>query len=191
MAACAVTLAICAGFTTSFGLVMTQLWFLLFFGGAICPGATGLILTSVPPALRPLSSAMSMLVFNVCGYAAGTLVPGLYMQYWMARGVAYVTVLDEGFRLVLLWGGFALIFISLSACHSKRELDKQEEEERKLLGVSEDYVYSDSKSKSKSVAEAHVQRDIKCSGDITTANDTLGNDYDGGENTSGHMHAEP
>jgi hypothetical protein len=39
----------------------------LFFGGAIVPGATGLVLSSVPSHLREMSSAMSIFIFNIFG----------------------------------------------------------------------------------------------------------------------------
>lgn len=79
----ATALAIPAGFTNDFTLIMVLLWFVLFFGGAIVPGATGLVLTSVPPSLRALSCAISMLTYNVFGYAAGSLVPGFYMDIFL------------------------------------------------------------------------------------------------------------
>jgi MFS family permease len=115
MAVLAVILAVPAAFTTNFTISLVSIWLVLFFGGAIVPGATGLVLTSVPPSLRPFSAALSTLTYNVLGYAAGTLIPGLYMQFWMrVKHTGYVTVLDEGFRMVLMWSGFGLIFMLLT-----------------------------------------------------------------------------
>jgi MFS family permease len=75
----ATTSALFASMATTFTAVLTLVWLVLFFGGAIVPGATGLVLASVPHELRPLSSAMSIFVFNIFGYMAGTMVPALYM----------------------------------------------------------------------------------------------------------------
>ena len=74
-AALAVGFACPAGFYSSLGFVITLVWLVLFFGGAIIPAATGLILASVPPSLRPFSCAMSMLTYNILGYAGGTILP--------------------------------------------------------------------------------------------------------------------
>jgi hypothetical protein len=173
---CAVALAIPAGFVTSFSGVILLIWFVLFFGGAIVPGATGLVLSSVPPQVRAFSSAMSILTFNILGYASGTILPGVYMQIlkgssasvgrndfhdvvdaagdagvgaggaaggaagagwddttrgnWTTQEVASSStapptdphavyneerVLQAGFRLVLYWSVFGLLFMALSA----------------------------------------------------------------------------
>jgi MFS family permease len=53
---CAVAVALAAIETMDFVAVLTCVWFLLFFGGAIVPGATGMVLSSVPPQLRAFSS---------------------------------------------------------------------------------------------------------------------------------------
>ena len=59
---------------------MPLIWFLLFFGGAIVPAAVGICLSAVPPSIRPFSSSVSMVVYNILGHSAGTLLPGLVMD---------------------------------------------------------------------------------------------------------------
>jgi MFS family permease len=67
----ATAFAICAGYAETMVSLLSLIWCVLFFGGAVIPGATGLVLSSVPPQLRSFSSAVSMLTYNIFGYAAG------------------------------------------------------------------------------------------------------------------------
>ena len=112
----AVALALPAGFFKNFWLVLGCVWLVLFFGGAIVPGATGMVISSVDPRLKAFSSAMSMLTYNVLGYSAGTIIPGGYQEYYVARGYSPTDCLAEGFRLVLWWSVWGWLFMALSTC---------------------------------------------------------------------------
>eukprot|EP00928_Gymnodinium_smaydae_P053113 TRINITY_DN37184_c0_g1_i1.p1 TRINITY_DN37184_c0_g1~~TRINITY_DN37184_c0_g1_i1.p1 ORF type:complete len:576 (-),score=104.56 TRINITY_DN37184_c0_g1_i1:159-1862(-) len=48
----------------------------LFFGGAMLPPATGVLLTSVPEHNKPFASGVAMLMYNLFGYALGAYLPG-------------------------------------------------------------------------------------------------------------------
>ena len=104
-----------AGFYNNLTLVISLCWFLLFWGGAIVPAATGLILASVPDSLRSFSSAMSMLWYNVLGFAGGTFVPGIAMQIFDSMGLSKERQLAWGMRLIFGWSIFGLLFVSLAA----------------------------------------------------------------------------
>ena len=104
------------GFLRGFGPMIACVWFILFFGGAIVPGATGMVISSVDPRLKAFSSAMSMLTYNVLGYSAGTIIPGAYQEYYVARGYSPTDCLAEGFRLVLWWSVWGWLFMALSTC---------------------------------------------------------------------------
>jgi MFS family permease len=158
----AVSLAIPASYSTSFSGALTMIWFVLFFGGAIVPGATGLVLSSVPPQVRAFSSAMSMLTFNIFGYASGTILPGVYMQFLQGNhgtgartgnstddasavssaeeDAEYAYVLRAGFRLVLCWSVFGLLFMALSTlsvgrCWSKSGMRRWVRRKLKAAGL--------------------------------------------------------
>ena len=126
----AVMFAIPAAFVTSFSVLICLVWFVLFWGGAIIPGATGLLLASVNADLRQFSSAMSMLMYNVAGYAAGTILPGLCMQAAEAQYIkdgedletAYVDSLTLGMRIIFFWAVFGGGFMAWAAVVAKREL---------------------------------------------------------------------
>ena len=44
----------------NWGTVLALIWVLLFFGGAILPPATGLLINTVPLDMRSFASALSM-----------------------------------------------------------------------------------------------------------------------------------
>lgn len=125
----AVFFAIPAAFVKSFSVLITLVWFVLFWGGAIIPGATGLLLASVNADLRQFSSAMSMLMYNIGGYAAGTIFPGLVMQAaedsYLSAGEdpepAYIDALTLGMRLIFFWALFGGGFITWAAVVARRD----------------------------------------------------------------------
>ena len=137
LAAICVCLALPAGWFKSSILCLGCVWFVLFFGGAIVPGATGMVISSVDPRLKAFSSAMSMPTYNICGYSAGTILPGLYMEYWKDMGEKLVAtgtldapyapeqLLAEGVRIVLYWSVSGLLFMGLGAYFSSRQLRKE------------------------------------------------------------------
>jgi len=61
--------------------VVALLWFVLFFGGAIVPGETGVMLTSIPAKSRPLASGFGQGSYNIFGYSLGIFLPGGVMYY--------------------------------------------------------------------------------------------------------------
>eukprot|EP00935_MAST-01C_sp_MAST-1C-sp1_P000066 g66.t1 len=112
----ATTFAIGAAFARNMGELLGLMWFVLFFGGAIIPGGTGMILAAVPVQLRSFASAVSMLTYNIFGYAAGTIFPGLCMTA-LVSGLDFdgVRALEGGFRLVLFWALWGVLFLGIAA----------------------------------------------------------------------------
>jgi MFS family permease len=58
------------------------MWLQLFFGGAILPAMTGMIVAGVRYQLRSFASALSMALYNLLGYAGGGILPGVVMQFF-------------------------------------------------------------------------------------------------------------
>eukprot|EP01035_Chromulina_nebulosa_P017933 gene17933-23555_t len=56
------------------------LWLVLFCGAAILPACSGMLVSIVPRRYRPLSSSISLVVFNLFGYSASLLLSGYLMQ---------------------------------------------------------------------------------------------------------------
>ena len=73
---CAVALI----FATHIEQFVPLLWCLLFFGGTILPGCSGIVISIVPKKHRAVSSAIAMLVFNLLGYFLSLTLSGYIMQ---------------------------------------------------------------------------------------------------------------
>jgi MFS family permease len=131
--------ALPAGFTSEFYLMIFLVWATLFFGGAIVPVATGLVLAAVPAKLRSFSSAMSMLVYNIGGYALGTVLPGVWMQYLNGAdpNKSRERILAWGMRLILMWAGFGLFFIAMAAFFAHQNMHRWDAKATKRRGPGE------------------------------------------------------
>ena len=60
--------------------VAILLWLLLFFGAAVLPACSGIIVSVVPRRNRPISSSLSLVIFNFFGYFLTLVLSGLLMQ---------------------------------------------------------------------------------------------------------------
>lgn len=60
--------------------VVGFLWVVLFCGGAMLPACSGIVVSIIPRAYRPLSSALALMVFNMFGYFMSLLLTGFLMQ---------------------------------------------------------------------------------------------------------------
>eukprot|EP00128_Syssomonas_multiformis_P018483 Colp12_sorted_trinity150504_noHs@25141 len=92
-------------FVTSFIPIIVFVWFLLFWGGAVVPPATGILLVSVPKSMRSFASSVSMLAYNLLGYFAGPFISGVVAEA--------ANDLSWGFRLCLIWSFMA--FFSMAS----------------------------------------------------------------------------
>jgi hypothetical protein len=106
--------AVPAAFINDFGAVIFCLWMVLLFGGAVVPIAAGLVLTAVPEGLQAFSFSLSICTYQLLGYGAGTFFPGLFIQLLENSGVDEDEALRWGFRIILLWGGWGVLFFALA-----------------------------------------------------------------------------
>ncbi len=130
---CACCFAVPAAFFRNPYLCIGAIWFVLFFGGCIVPPATGICISSVPVEMRSFAGAMSMLIYNVFGYAAGMIVALIFFLSFGVIGnahggnafmiilhftfdtaplicgyIAQASGLTWGYRVVLFTAAFAL-----------------------------------------------------------------------------------
>ena len=173
----AVVMGVPAAYLSSLVPIIVLVWFLLFFGGAIIPAATGLILASVPEAMRPFASAISMLFNNIMGFAGGTFLPGIFMQILLSYdfGGVLSPVVDGktpltdysqcnnatvyGMRLIFLWSFFGLgsIFVTAWVTHKKLkagEVQEHEDPNRRPATLSE---LENSEERSRMLSTVSVQ----------------------------------
>ena len=64
-------------FCTQFSQIVVLLWFLLFFGGAILPAMTGIMLNTVEQELKTTANSLANLSYNLLGYLPAPFVYGV------------------------------------------------------------------------------------------------------------------
>jgi hypothetical protein len=104
--AIAVSCCILCIFAKTLLLVIAFIWLTLFFGGALVPPATGILMSCVPGKMRNFASACAQMVYNLFGYCLSPLLSGAAMEATGSRA--------WGFRVVMLWSGFGAIFVFLA-----------------------------------------------------------------------------
>ena len=83
------------------------LWAFLFFGAAIIPIATGIMISCVPKDCQATSSSISQLVFNLFGYFCSPMITGFIMDIFEDEKLGFIW----GMRVIFFWVTFALFFI--------------------------------------------------------------------------------
>ena len=63
-------------FLSDFKTVATLLWFLLFFGGAILPNITGIMLNTIDGSLKTTANSLANLSYNLIGYLPAPFIYG-------------------------------------------------------------------------------------------------------------------
>lgn len=82
-------------FFKSFAPVAVLLWFLLFFGGAILPAMTGIMLSCVDQSQKTTANSIANLCYNLGGFMPGPYIYGLIINmykdenYTADNGVEY------------------------------------------------------------------------------------------------------
>ena len=86
------------------------LWTFLFFGAAIIPIGTGIMISSVQKDCQATSSSISQLIFNLLGYFFSPMLTGYIMDRFVDKRQGFIW----GMRVVFWWVIFSLIFFILS-----------------------------------------------------------------------------
>ena len=101
---------------SNFYVAAVLLWNVLFFGGAMMPGLTGIMMVSVPPYLRAFGNSNGEIIKNIFGY-----LPSPFMYGWfqsMFGGHA-------GIILLMFWGLWAPFLLVLGSIHTYKKLKKR------------------------------------------------------------------
>ena len=112
------------------------LWSFLFFGAAIIPIGTGIMISSVQKDCQATSSSISQLIFNLFGYFFSPMLTGYLMDKFSDKRQGFIW----GMRVVFWWVIFSLIFfiISYFIAMNKYEKEKNNQEESEEDSMIED-----------------------------------------------------
>eukprot|EP00928_Gymnodinium_smaydae_P028542 TRINITY_DN21736_c0_g2_i1.p1 TRINITY_DN21736_c0_g2~~TRINITY_DN21736_c0_g2_i1.p1 ORF type:complete len:587 (-),score=118.80 TRINITY_DN21736_c0_g2_i1:302-2062(-) len=113
----------------AFWIEIGLIWGVLAFGGAMVPVVTGVMVSSVPEDSKQLASGVGQGAYNLLGYAMGTLVPGILIQYLGMRW---------GMRVLLAWAIFGVVGMSFGLYAVEKEL--QESNDVDVGAVHEDAI---------------------------------------------------
>jgi MFS family permease len=104
-----------AAFSNSFIFTAIMLWILSFFGGTVLPVCTGIFISAVPRSMRTFASSFSVLAINLFGFSMSTMFTGYIMAWARANGYDNITAMRWGYRVVLLWSWWAVVFLGFAA----------------------------------------------------------------------------
>ena len=110
------------------------LWAFLFFGAAIIPIATGIMISCVPKDCQATSSSISQIIFNLFGYFCSPMIAGFIMDIFEDEKQGFIW----GMRLIFFWVTVALIFILSSYLVSYYNYKKYNNEDQEDSNMIED-----------------------------------------------------
>ena len=97
------------------------LWTFLFFGAAIIPIGTGIMISSVQKDCQATSSSISQLIFNLLGYFFSPMLTGYIMDRFIDKKQGFIW----GMRVVFWWVICSLIFFISSYIIAIHKYEKQ------------------------------------------------------------------
>ena len=98
------------GFLFRLVYLCVLLWTFLFFGAAIIPIATGIMISSVQKDCQATSSSISQLIFNLLGYFFSPMLTGYIMDKFIDKRQGFIW----GMRVIFWWVIITLIFFIIS-----------------------------------------------------------------------------
>lgn len=103
-------------FVDGFWIASSLLWIVLFFGGAMMPGLTGLMMVSVPPYLRAFGNSNGEIIKNIFGFLPAPFMYGWFNSMFGERG---------GIKLIMFWGLFAPFLLTLGSIHKYQQIKRK------------------------------------------------------------------
>jgi MFS transporter, Spinster family, sphingosine-1-phosphate transporter len=94
-----------------FGLLI---WLLLFFGGSIVPGLTGILISSTTNRMKEVANSITHLCYNLLGYLPSPVLYGLICKYTGGAESRY------GLAFILCWSVFGVFFLYLAKMQRKK-----------------------------------------------------------------------
>ena len=95
------------------------MWMLLFFGASIVPASYGIIVSSVRKEQQSASLAFGNFFFNLSGFFLAPNLSGYIIDQFKDPK----TGLIWGFRLVVAWNFFTVVFLAMATLASYKYID--------------------------------------------------------------------
>ena len=121
--------ALCGIFLPFFNIVwifVVFMWFLLFFGGSITPGLTGIMIASIPEKSKEIGNSISQLFYNLIGYLPAPFIYGLICKYTGGSKSRW------GLVVLVLWGVLGVICLYFARMFNFEDYYMENEGEKDL-----------------------------------------------------------
>ena len=99
-------------------LFVVLMLLLLFFGGSITPGLTGIMLSSIPDNSKEIGNSVTQLCYNLLGYLPSPVVYGVVCRYTGGTKSRW------GLAVILLWAYLGVFMLFLARRSQKEEEEK-------------------------------------------------------------------
>jgi hypothetical protein len=99
----------------------TFLWFVLFFGGAIVPPITGILISTLPLNLRGSANSMTSLISNLFGYLPAPYFYGVINEHFKDKNKKLA------FMCIMYYSFFGVILLLISTIYRYKAFKLQEE----------------------------------------------------------------
>lgn len=100
-------------------LFVILMWLLLFFGGSMTPGLTGIMLSSIPDNYKEIGNSLTQLCYNLLGYLPSPFIYGLVCRFTGG------TTSKWGLSVILCWAYFGVLALFLAK--RQQDIDNKEE----------------------------------------------------------------
>ena len=102
-------------------LFVILMWLLLFFGGSVTPGLTGIMLSSIPENSKEIGNSLTQLCYNLIGYLPSPFLYGLVCKYTGGSKSRF------GLAFLLLWAFIGVLSLYFAKKAQNAELDDNTE----------------------------------------------------------------
>jgi hypothetical protein len=116
-------------FLDNIKLFVILIWLLLFFGGSIVPGLTGILINSASTKMKEVSNSITHLCYNLIGYLPSPVLYGLVCKYTGGSTSRY------GLHLLMCWSILGVVFLYLSRINR----NKIEYDSKQIFEISNNY----------------------------------------------------
>ena len=96
-------------------LFVIFMWLLLFFGGSITPGLTGIMIASIPENSKEIGNSITQLFYNLIGYLPAPFIYGLVCKYTGGSESRW------GLGVLVLWAVIGVLFLLFAKCSEFKE----------------------------------------------------------------------
>ena len=98
------------------------MWLLLFFGGSITPGLTGVMIAAIPENSKEIGNSLSQLFYNLIGYLPSPFIYGLVCKYTGGSKSRW------GLGVLVIWGFLGVICLYFARQFNFENYDIEHEE---------------------------------------------------------------